>query len=67
MRVVVGGEIIACISNISNDRKTVVIDQRFPECDTPRPLVDLLSGARTSGADKQISLDPYQTVWLTQR
>jgi glycosidase len=67
MRVVVGGEIIACSSNISNDRKTVVIDHRFPECDTPRPLVDLLSGARTSGADKQIVLDPYQTVWLTQR
>ncbi len=61
-----GDEIIACISNFSKVRKTVAIDPRFPECDTPRPLTDLLSGARFSGSGKEIPLDPYQTVWLTQ-
>ena len=59
-------EIIACVSNVSKVRKTLRIDSRFPELDSPKPLTDLLSGARTSGADKQIDLEPYQTVWLTQ-
>jgi hypothetical protein len=40
--------------------------EHFPRLDTPKPLTDLLSGSRTSGADKKIALDPYQTVWLTQ-
>jgi len=58
-------EIITCVSNVSNVRKTLAVDSRFPELDSPQPLTDLLSGARTSGANKQIPLEPYQTVWLT--
>jgi glycosidase len=58
-------QMIACVSNVSNEQKTLAIDHRFPELDTPQPLTDLLNGARTSGADKTINLSPYQTVWLT--
>ena len=56
---------IACISNVSKDRKTVDLNGHIPELDTPKPLTDLLTGARSLGADKKISLEPYQTVWLT--
>ena len=59
-------EIIVCVSNLSKVRKNLVLNHHFPELDTPKPLTDLLSGARTSGTDKKIPLDPYQTVWLTQ-
>jgi sucrose phosphorylase len=59
-------QIIACVSNVSKVPKTLVLNHHFPELDSPKPLTDLLSGARTSGADKKIPLDPYQTVWLTQ-
>ena len=58
-------QIIACVSNVSNMLKTLVLNHHFPELDSPHPLTDLLSGARTSGTDKQIPLEPYQTVWLT--
>jgi sucrose phosphorylase len=58
-------QIIVCVSNVSNVRKSLVLNSHFPELDSPKPLTDLLSGARTSGADKKIPLDPYQTVWLT--
>jgi sucrose phosphorylase len=60
-----GNQTIACISNVSKVRKTVTLDDHTPELDTPKPLTDLLSGARNFGASKRITLAPYQTVWLT--
>lgn len=56
---------ILCISNMTSEKKTALINDQFPKLDTPQPITDLLSGARSSGTDKQIELDPYQTVWLT--
>ena len=58
-------QIIACISNVSKESKSVSLDHHLPELDTPQPLTDLLSGARYSGTDKKIDLEPYHTVWLT--
>lgn len=66
LRIAPGGkQTIACISSFSKEWKTVDLGEHFPELVTPHPLTDLLSGARNFGADKQISLDPYQSVWLT--
>jgi len=59
-----GHEITACISNLTGKHREITIDSRFPECDTPRPCIDLLSGTRYSGSGKTVSLEPYQTVWL---
>ncbi|MFA7256649.1 MAG: hypothetical protein WC047_03650, partial [Kiritimatiellales bacterium] len=54
-----------CISNFSNVRKELRLDERVPEFNSASPCTDLLSGMRYNGANKKISLDPYQTVWLT--
>jgi glycosidase len=58
-------QIIGCISNVSKVRKTLKLNHHFPELETPKPLTDLLSGDRISGANKKIELAPYQTIWLT--
>ncbi len=60
------GSTVLCIHNFSKVCKEITLDKNIPACGSAKPCVDLLSGARTSGAEKQISLDPYQTVWLTQ-
>jgi len=57
---------ILCISNLSHNYREVKIDPQASACNTSKPCIDLLSGARYSGTHKQISLGPYQTVWLTQ-
>jgi sucrose phosphorylase len=56
---------VVCISSFSNVRKEVHLDHRIAELDSAAPCTDLLSGRRHNGADKLITLDPYQTVWLT--
>ncbi len=60
-----GAEPVTCISNFSKDRKKVQLEGRIPELSSTAPCIDLLSGTRFSGAGKQITLDPCQTVWLT--
>lgn len=59
-------ETILCISNLSATRKELILDRNTPVCNSSRPCIDLLSGARTSGTEKHISLAPCQTVWLCE-
>jgi sucrose phosphorylase len=59
------GETIACISSFSKERKELHLDQRVPEFNRAAPCTDLLSGTRYSGTGKVLTLDPFQTVWLT--
>ncbi|QHI69296.1 sugar phosphorylase [Tichowtungia aerotolerans] len=56
---------VICISSFSGEWKEVHLDERIAELDTPDPCTDLLSGKRYNGAGKVLTLDPYQTVWLT--
>jgi sucrose phosphorylase len=65
VRTAPGGEVIICISSFSNVRKTVAPDEQIPELNRATPCTDLLSGTRYNGAGKKISLEPFQTVWLT--
>jgi sucrose phosphorylase len=58
-------ETIACISSFSKERKELHLDQRVPELNSAAPCTDLLGGARYSGTGKVLTLDPFQTVWLT--
>lgn len=58
---------ITCISNFSNVRKEIHLGKKITELDGTAPCTDLLSGTRYNGADKVLTLDPYQTVWLTVR
>jgi len=64
VRTATSGETVVCISSFSNVRKDVPLDGQVPELDGPAPCTDLLSGARISGANKLLSLNPFQTVWL---
>lgn len=59
------GKFIVCISSFSNIQKEIRLNKQVPELDGTAPCTDLLSGARYNGTGKQISLEPYQTVWLT--
>lgn len=58
------GPEILCLSNISPTRIDFNLDKNIPSFETEKPCTDLLSGTRYSGTHKQISLCPYQTVWL---
>jgi hypothetical protein len=59
------GEAVTCISSFSNVRETRILDKRTPGLDDAKPCVDLFGGNCYNGAGKLISLNPYQTVWLT--
>ncbi len=54
----------AVTAGSGNVRKEIHLDESVPELASAAPCTDLLSGARISGANKLISLNPFQTVWL---
>jgi sucrose phosphorylase len=58
-------ESAAVTAGSGNIRKEIRIDERIPELNTATPCSDLLGGTRYNGTGKLISLEPYQTVWLT--
>ena len=65
VRTAPGGEAIACISSFSTVRKEVQLDGLIPELNNPAPCTDLLKSTRYSGSGKIMTLDPFQTVWIT--
>ena len=59
-----GSETLAAISNFSTTRKQVLIGMFVPALNNTSFCIDILSGARISGTNKPIIMEPYQTVWL---
>jgi sucrose phosphorylase len=66
VRTAENGESITCIHSVSKVRNDIKLDAKTPELDNPLPCTDLLSNSRHNGAGKVITLEPYQSVWLTQ-
>jgi sucrose phosphorylase len=64
VRTAADGTAIVCISNVSKARKNIRPGGRVSELNNAEPCTDLLSGMRISGANKTLSLEPFQTVWL---
>ncbi|MBI9019967.1 MAG: sugar phosphorylase [Verrucomicrobia bacterium] len=64
VRTAASGESVVCISSFSTVQKELRLDGHAPEIAGAAPCTDLLSGLRLSGANKLLSLKPFQTVWL---